>query len=202
MGKPLHFEVFQQRIAVHGLFVLAILMDEPDAIQTVLTTVITDPKSPPNVFAPKRGVSVCFHEPQPRAWRNNFGYRSHSAFYGFSYVAQQWRNVDQVVRNVCALTASDQFDEVEIIAQLTNSEVARLHGNIVHLWVRTIPIEVLSAFDSDVFDFKIFQQMVEYRIHGGFQDSQIAFTFGHDSPPAKVYGPNLGSANYQANCDA
>ena len=127
MGKPLYLEVFQQRFAVRCLFVLAIFIDEPDAIQTILTTVIADPKSPTNVFAPSGGVSVCLHESYSRAWRNNFGYRSHSAFYGFPDVAQQRRNVDQVVRNVCTLTSSNQFDEVEVIAQLTNSEVARLH---------------------------------------------------------------------------
>jgi hypothetical protein len=35
--------------------------------------------------------------------------------------------MDQVVRNVCTLAALDQFDKVEIIAQLTDSEVARVH---------------------------------------------------------------------------
>jgi hypothetical protein len=127
MGKLLYLEVFQQRFAVRCLFVLAIFIDEPDAIQTVFATVIADPKSATNVFAPSGGVPVCPHESYSRTWRNNFGYRSHSAFYGFSDVAQQRRNVDQVVRNVCTLAAPDQFDEVEIVAQLTNSEVARLH---------------------------------------------------------------------------
>jgi len=40
------------------LFVLAIFIDEPDAIQTILTTVIADPKSPTNVFAPSGRVLV------------------------------------------------------------------------------------------------------------------------------------------------
>ena len=63
MGKPLYLEVFQQKFAVRCLFVLAIFIDEPDAIQTILATVIADPKSPTNIFAPNGRVQVCFHEP-------------------------------------------------------------------------------------------------------------------------------------------
>src|SRR5258705_12503436 len=72
MGKPLYIEVFQQRFAVRCLFVLAIFIDEPDAIQTILTTVIADPKSPTNVFAPSGRALVCLLESYSRAWRNNF----------------------------------------------------------------------------------------------------------------------------------
>jgi hypothetical protein len=61
-GKPFYLKVFEQKLAVRCLFVLAIFIDEPDAIQTILTTVIADPKSATNVFAPSGGVSNCLHE--------------------------------------------------------------------------------------------------------------------------------------------
>jgi hypothetical protein len=68
-------------------------------------------------------VSVCLHESYSRAWRNNFAYRSHSAFYGFSDVAQQRRNVDQVVRNVCTLAASDTIGDSDEIDHCFRGDV-------------------------------------------------------------------------------
>ena len=62
MGKPLNLEVFQQRFTVRCLFVLATFIDEPDAIQAVFATVVANPESPTNIFAPSGGVPVCLRE--------------------------------------------------------------------------------------------------------------------------------------------
>ena len=50
--QSLDFKVMQKPRSVSRLLVFAILVDKPDAIQTILGLVITDTKSAPNLFLP------------------------------------------------------------------------------------------------------------------------------------------------------
>jgi hypothetical protein len=42
--EPFYLKIFQQELSVGCLFVLTILINEPDAIQTIFTTVVANPE--------------------------------------------------------------------------------------------------------------------------------------------------------------
>jgi hypothetical protein len=52
-GDALDLEVLLQKAMIDCPLILALLIDEPDAVQTIVLAVIANPEAPPYVFSPR-----------------------------------------------------------------------------------------------------------------------------------------------------
>ena len=79
VGELFDFEISQQMFSVGSLFVLALFVHKPNAIESVLAAIVTDAESSTNLIPPIMGIALCTNQPNSRTWRDYLRYWFHIA---------------------------------------------------------------------------------------------------------------------------
>src|SRR6266498_1928785 len=79
-----------------------------------------------------------------------------SLFDLFTYITQEWSNMNEMVGRIKRLASSNQIHKVHIIAQSSSIRFRRLLGGIVSFGERELPVKIVSIVYGNFLYSKVF----------------------------------------------